>query len=344
MIEINKLLEQLIQDRHLSNAQMQDVIKRCMTGQLSDVQISAFLALMRMKGETVEELTTAAEVMKKMARPIDLGDDLIDIVGTGGDGKNTFNVSTVSSFVAAAAGLRVAKHGNRSSSSSCGSADLLLQAGFHIHLSNDALQKCIEQCGIAFLFAPFFHPAMQHARTARQQLGIRTLFNLLGPLLNPANVKKQVVGVFAHAWLKPIAQVLANLGSEHALVIHSRDGLDEISIAAPTDVVEYRDGQLSQWSIDPKDYGCSHANLDAITVETPVQSLALAEAVFAGTKGPARDIILLNSAAALYCAGICTHFAHAIEKAADILDSGCAGQRFAQLRDLTATFKEEAHE
>ncbi len=337
-MKINKLFEQLIAGHHLSRTQMHRVIKNCMTGALSDVQIAAFLALMRMKGETIEELSAAAMVMRQLAHTIDLGSSLIDIVGTGGDGKNTFNVSTVSSFVAAAAGLHVAKHGSRSVSSRSGSADLLLTAGFTLNLSDEALRYCMQQCHIAFLFGPHFHQAMQHARLARQQLGIRTLFNLLGPLLNPAGVKKQVVGVFAHHWLQPIAHVLANLGSERALVINSHDGLDEISIAACTDVIEYHEGQFKHWTIDPRDYHCFHANLDAIVVETPEQSLALTESVFAGQRGPARDIVLLNTAAALYCAGECTHFADAVEKSAAAIDTGRAGQRFIQLRDLTRTY------
>ncbi len=338
-MKISKLFEQIIAGKHLSDNQMEHIIKDCMTGALSDVQIAAFLALMRMKGETVDELTAAATVMRQLAHNIDLGNELVDIVGTGGDGKNTFNISTVSSFVAAAAGLRVAKHGNRSVSSQSGSADLLIKAGFTLNLSDKALQNSMQQCGIAFLFGPHFHEAMQHAKNARRELGIRTMFNLLGPLVNPAHVKKQVVGVSSKQLLQPIATVLANLGSEHALVINSHDGLDEISIAAKTDVIEYHKGEFKQWTIDPKDYGCAHSTLDAIVVENPLQSLALAESVFAGQKGPARDIVLLNTAAALYCADAETDFASAIDRAAQAIDSGLARKKFNQLRDLTQTFK-----
>ena len=334
-MNITPLFEQLISHDSLSNTQIQQVIKSCMSGDLNEVQIASFLALMRMKGETVDELTAAAKAMQQFAHPIHLGEGLIDIVGTGGDGKNTFNVSTVSSFVAAAAGLKVAKHGNRASSSRSGSADLLSHAGFVLNLTDQALQSCIQQCNITFLFAPHFHQALQQARSARQQLGIRTLFNLLGPLLNPAQVQKQVVGVYAKHWLKPIAEVLANLGSERALVVHSQDGMDEISIAAPTDVVEYQAGEFKEWTINPEDYGCFHKNLDAIVVETPAQSLTIAESVFSGISGPARDIVLLNSAAALYCSDTKTNFSDALTKAALAIDSGLAGQRFFQLRDLT---------
>lgn len=336
-MNIKKIIEQLIDSQPLSTQQMQQVIHSCMTGKLSDAQIAAFLVLMRAKGETVEELTAAATIMRQLAHPIDLGNNLVDIVGTGGDGKNTFNVSTISSFVVAAAGINVAKHGNRASSSQSGSADLLANAGFILNLSDAALRECMQQCNIAFLFGPHFHQAMQHTRNARQQLGIRTLFNLLGPLVNPANVKKQVVGVFSKQWLEPVANVLANLGSEHALVVHSHDGLDEISIAACTDVVEYYAGEFKQWTINPSDYGCSHPNLDDIIIETPAQSLAIAEKVFSGAPGPARDIVLLNSAAAIYCAGPRRNFAEAVQKAVIAIDSGLAGQRFNQLKMLTQT-------
>ncbi|KTC85612.1 MULTISPECIES: anthranilate phosphoribosyltransferase [Legionella] len=334
-MKISKLFEQLIAGKHLTSSQMQEFMQACMSGELSDAQLAAFLTLMRVKGETVEELTAAAKVMMSFAHCIDLGDDLIDIVGTGGDGKNTFNISTISSFVAAAAGARVAKHGSRSVSSRSGSADLLLQAGFELHLTDEQLTQCMQQYDMCFLFAPHFHQAMQHARNTRQQLGIRTLLNILGPLVNPARVKKQLVGVFAKAWLEPIAQVLANLGRERALVVSSRDGMDEISIAAITDVVEYHQGQFKHWIIDPKDYGCCHANLNAITVDSPTQSLALAEEVLSAKLGPARDIVLLNTAAALYCANLAPSYSEAVEKARSAIDSGEAARRFRQLKELT---------
>lgn len=332
---MNNIFEQLIAKKDLTSLQTQQIIQTCMDGQLTDVQIAAFLALMRMKGESIDELSTAAKVMLKFARHIDLGDNLIDIVGTGGDKKNTFNISTVSSFVAAAAGARVAKHGNYSFSSNSGSADFLLHAGFSLELDDEQLQNCMQQCGISFLFAPSFHPAMHFTRKARQQLGIRTLFNLLGPLINPAQPKTQIIGVFENRWLTPLAHVLAQLGSQHALIINSRDGMDEISIAAITDVTEYHQGQLKQWTIDPKDYGCFHASLDAITVDSPRQSLALAEAVFKGQQGPARDIVLLNSALALYATNHFTHLMQAFERAQQAIDSGEAWKRFTQLKQLT---------
>ncbi|KTC94116.1 anthranilate phosphoribosyltransferase [Legionella erythra] len=333
-----KLFEQLIEKQHLTAEQMRDIMQACMKGELQDAQIAAFLALMRMKGETVDELTTAAQVMMEFAHCIDLGGGLIDIVGTGGDGKNTFNVSTLSSVVAAAAGARVAKHGNRSVSSSSGSSDLLMQAGFNLTLTDEELKTCMQQLGLCFLFAPHFHQALQHVRNARQQLGIRSFFNLLGPLVNPARVKRQVVGVYAEHLLRPVAEVLVNLGSERALVIHARDGLDELSISAVADVVEYRDGQFKQWALDPADYGVAHPSLQAILVNSPAESLKRIEQVLAGEKGPARDIILLNTAAALYCSDTAKGIPEGLALAAEAIDSGKAQQHFYQLRDLTQQF------
>ncbi len=335
------LFEQLIAKNNLTSDQMQEIIHACMTGAFNDIQIASFLALMRMKGETVSELTAAAKVMQQLAHTLDLGPNLIDIVGTGGDGKNTFNVSTASCFVVAASGIQVAKHGNRSVSSRSGSADLLEQAGFILNLTDLQIQACINECNLAFLFAPHYHPAMQHARAARQQLGIRTLFNLLGPLINPARVKKQVVGVFSNYWTKPLAEVLANLGSERSLVISSQDGLDEISIVAPTEVIEYKQGTFKQWIIVPEEYGMKHQSLETIIVDSPEQSLQLIKKVLAGNKGAARDMVLLNSAAAIYCAKDDISFASAIEVAQTAIDSGKAAQCFDQLRQLTQNLNKE---
>lgn len=341
----NQLFEHLISKKDLSSEQMQEVIHHCMTGQLNDLQIAAFLVLMRMKGETAIELTAAAKVMRQLAHHIDLGGDLIDIVGTGGDGKNTFNVSTACCFVVAGAGYRVAKHGNRSVSSSSGSADLLEEAGFSLNLSDSQTKECIQRCNLAFLFAPHYHPAMRHARTARQQLGIRTLFNLLGPLINPAQTQKQVVGVFSKSWLKPVATVLANLGSERALVISSEDGLDEISIAGSTKVLEWHQGHFKEWTIKPEDYGIKHPTLDAIVVNTRQQSLEMILSVLQGQRGGARDIVVLNSAAALYCMHDALSYSEAVELAEQTLDNNQAFLCFNKLRALTQTFnKESSHE
>jgi anthranilate phosphoribosyltransferase len=330
-----KFFEHLLAGKNLTNAEMTEIMQACMTGELSDVQIAVFLALMRVKGETVEELTTAATVMMDFAHCVDLGSNLIDIVGTGGDGKNTFNISTISSIVASAAGARVAKHGNRSVSSKSGSADLLMQAGIELQLTDEELKTCIEKNKVCFLFAPHFHQAMQHARRARQELGIRSFFNLLGPLINPAKIKKQIVGVFDKRWQKPIAQVLANLGSERAFVISSRDGMDEVSIADITDVVEYHNGQFTTWSINPRDHGCYHKTLEDIIVDSPAESLKIILDVLNGKTGPARDIVLLNTALALYLAQVCSDFKTSIDKARLTIDSGAAKYCFEQLQGLS---------
>lgn len=334
----NELFEHLIQKKELNPEQMHQVIHQCMSGQLSDVHIATFLALMRMKGETTQELVAAAEVMQKLSHPLLLAEDLIDIVGTGGDGKNTFNISTATSFVVAASGCKVAKHGNRSVSGKSGSTDLLEQAGFNLNLSEQQIKTCIQQCNLAFLFAPQYHPAMQHVRQARKELGIRSLFNLLGPLINPARVKKQVVGVFSYQWMQPLASVLARLGSERALVVSSMDGLDEVSIAAPTAVLEYHKGQHTSWIISPKDYGMNYNSLDPLIVDSPQQSLQIIEELLNGSKGAARDIVLLNAATAIYCAKEYYSFTDALEQADAAIESGQAADLFTQLKHLTQSF------
>jgi anthranilate phosphoribosyltransferase len=340
-MNLSDYFEQIIRGEHLNKEQMQNIMQNCLEGQLSTAQLASFLALMRMKGETIDELTTAAQVMKHHAHTIDLGDDLVDIVGTGGDGRNTFNISTFTSFVTAGAGVRVAKHGNHSVSSKSGSADLLIAAGFELILSDDAIQHCIDKSGMTFLFAPRFHQAMRHAKEARSELKIKTLFNLLGPLLNPAGVKQQVVGVFHKKWMRPVAEVLVNLGSQHTLVVHSRDGLDEASVADITDVIEYSDGQFKDWGIDPSEHGCYHASLDDLIVESPAESLALGLSVLEGSQGPARDIASLNAALALLAANKCNTLDEGLTLAHTSIDSGEALKRFHLLRDLTQRYKND---
>lgn len=343
MLKPNLLFEQLIAKQDLSTEHMREIIYACMSGQLTDAQIASFLVLMRAKGETENELTAAAKVMQELAHCVDLGPGLIDIVGTGGDGQSTFNVSTASSFVVAAAGIPVAKHGNRSVSSRSGSADLLETAGFMLNLNDNQITQCLQQCHLAFLFAPHYHPAMQHARSARQQLGIRTLFNLLGPLVNPARVKKQVVGVFSKQWLKPLAHVLANLGSDRSLIVSSQDGLDEISIAAPTEVIEYRHGHFQHWQINPRQYGMHYPSLNDIIVGSPEHSLKMIQEVFSNTPGAAKDMVILNAAAALYCAKEELSFSDAIELANATIASGKAAECFHRLKQLTQTLTHQAN-
>lgn len=325
------LFEQLIEKKDLSEAQMQTVLQAAMTGQLNSVQTAAFLSLMRAKGETAAELSSAAKILNTYAKKIDLGPDLIDIVGTGGDGRHTFNVSTASSFVVAATGVKVAKHGNRSVSSHSGSTDLLSLAGIPLFSEASELRTCMQETGLCFLFAPYFHPAMRQVKDVRQQLGIKTLFNLLGPLLNPAQVKRRVVGVYSAHLLEQVAHILIDLGSTRALIVHAEDGLDEISIAAKTNILEYHEGQSQHWQIDPRALGCFHENLDAICVRSPAESLAIIKAVLQGQQGAARDMILLNSAAALYCAGKAQDMMQGMQLAAQAIDSGEAWKKFLSL-------------
>ena len=325
------IFEQLIKHQDLTFEQVQSTIEKCVNGQLLDSEIATFLALMRMKGETVQELTAAASTLQSYARTIDLGDDVIDIVGTGGDGANTFNISTTTSFVVASSGARVAKHGNHSVSSNSGSADLLKIAGFNLELSDQDIKTCIEKHNMVFLFAPRFHHAMRHAKPARAALKIRTLFNLLGPLLNPACATKQVVGVADKKWQRPVAEILKNIGSHHALVIHSRDGLDEASIAAKTDVIELKNNKFSEWSLDPSEFDCLSTDLSDIVVSSPKESLHIAKQVLAGVQGPAKNIVLLNGALALYCADRCDTVADGFHVCAQALDDGRALDCFEQL-------------
>lgn len=337
-MKLSNIFESLIEKTDLTFKEMQDVIETCIHDPtISDAEIGAFLALMRAKGESIPELTAAAKTMQAQMHLIDLGPNLIDLAGTGGDGRHTFNISTLSSIVAAAAGAKVAKHGNRSVSSSSGSADVLLEAGFNIELSDDALKACLKANNICFLFAPRFNQAANRVKTIRSQLGIKTLFNLLGPVLNPAQVKKQIVGVYDREWQEKLLQVFINLGSERIIILHAEDGLDEISIASPTLLLEYNRGKQWSWTINPKDFNCAHSDLKGLMVESPKESLALFESVLDGHLGAPRDSVLLNTGLALYCAEVVHTFEAGILLAQQTIDSGAAKQRFLQFRDFTKT-------
>jgi anthranilate phosphoribosyltransferase len=315
---------------------MEAVMRSIMTGQATPAQIGGFLVGLRMKGETVDEIAAAAKVMRELATRVDVdGPHLVDTCGTGGDGASTFNISTASAIVTAAAGGRVAKHGNRSVSSSSGSADVLEAAGVKLDLTPAQVAACIDQVGVGFLFAPHHHSAMKHAIGPRKEMRVRTLFNLLGPLTNPAGAPNQVLGVFSPDWVEPLAQVLKQLGSEHVLVVHAEDGLDEISIAAPTRVAELNKGDISVYTVTPEDFGLQRADLSAIAVENAAQSLAMIEAVFAGRPGPARDIVRLNAGAAIYAAGLVSSLADGVTLAADVISSGKARQTYQSLIDVS---------
>jgi anthranilate phosphoribosyltransferase len=315
---------------------MEAVMRSIMTGQATPAQIGGFLIGLRMKGETVDEIAAAAKVMRDLATRVDVaGPHLVDTCGTGGDGASTFNISTASAIVTAAAGARVAKHGNRSVSSSSGSADVLEAAGVKLDLTPEQVAACIDRVGVGFLFAPQHHSAMKHAIGPRKEMRVRTLFNLLGPLTNPAGAPNQVLGVFSLDWVEPLARVLRQLGSEHVLVVHAEDGLDEISIAAPTRVAELREGNISIYTVTPEDFGLQRADLSAIAVENADQSLAMIKTVFDNQPGPARDIVRLNAGAAIYAAGLTSSLADGVALASEVIQSGKARQTYESLVEVS---------
>ena len=316
----------------LSKDEMTDVMRIIMTGNATEAQIGAFLIGLRMKGETIGEIAAAANVMREVATGVEIhADHMVDTVGTGGDGAATFNISTTCTFVAAAAGAHVAKHGNRSVSSTSGAADVLEAAGVRLDLSPDAVAACVMEAGVGFMFAPQHHQAMRFAIGPRREMGTRTLFNLLGPLTNPAAAPNQVVGVFAREWVEPVARVLAELGSNHVLVVHSDDGLDEISISAPTFIAELKDGLVKTFTIDPSELGFEKHVLSDICVGNVNESLAMVRGVLDGLPGPARDIVLLNAGAAIYVAGLADNLTDGITAARTAIDLGEAKTRLERL-------------
>jgi anthranilate phosphoribosyltransferase len=326
---------------------MQDVMRQIMTGQCTDAQIGGFLVALRMKSETLDEITGAAMVMRELASGVQIsGERLVDTCGTGGDGANIFNVSTAAALVVAAAGGKVAKHGNRAVSGKSGSADLLEAAGVNLNLTPEQVARCVESVGVGFMFAPAHHGAMQHAIGPRRELGMRTLFNMLGPMTNPAGVKHQVIGVFTQALCRPIAEVLKRLGSEHVLVVHSKDGLDELSLAATSHIAELKDGEVREYDVSPEELGIKSRSLIGLTVEDSTASLKLIRDALgkreteAGEK--AADIIILNAGAALYAADHATSLLEGVKLASDALYSGLAREKLNELIAFTEVFREEA--
>ncbi len=331
-MDLPTALANVVEFRDLSAADMEAVMRLIMTGQATPAQIGGFLVGLRMKGETVDEIVAAARVMRELATRVEAsGPHMVDTCGTGGDGASTFNISTASALVAAAAGARVAKHGNRSVSSSSGSADVLEAAGVKLDLEAQQVAACIDQVGVGFLFAPQHHSAMKHAIGPRREMRIRTLFNLLGPLTNPAGAPNQVLGVFGAVWVEPLARVLQRLGSEHVLVVHAEDGLDEISIAAPTRVAELKDGGITVYTVSPEDFGLHRADMSTLTVENAEQSLAVINSVFENQAGPALDIVKLNAGAAIYAAGLTSSLDEGVGLAAEVISDGRAKQTFEAL-------------
>jgi anthranilate phosphoribosyltransferase len=336
-MSFNEALQLLINRTNLTHEQMLGVMRQVMSGELTPVQIAGLLIGLRMKGETVEEIAAAAEVMRELATKVSIKNNahLIDTCGTGGDGIQTFNVSTVSAFVAAAAGAKVAKHGGRSVSSTCGSADVLEALGVNVNLTPDQVAKCVDEIGIGFMFAPNHHSAMKHAAPVRRELGVRTMFNLLGPLTNPAGAKRQVMGVFDRELTGKLAHVLQRLGSEHVLVVHGADGMDEISFASDTYVAELKNGQVKEYVVNPQQFGLLMHDVKSIQVQTAEESRAMVIAVLNGKQGAARDIVLLNAGAAIYVAGLAKNMQEGIKRASEVIDSGAAKNKLEQLITLS---------
>ena len=336
MSEIRHALALLADRNDLSPPLMRAAMTEIMGGEADPAQIGGFLMALRVKGETPAEIAAAAEVMRGFAAQVDIDrEGLTDIVGTGGDGASLFNVSTASAFVAAAAGVRIAKHGNRAVSSKSGAADLLEAAGCRLDLSPEQVARVIDELRVGFLFAPQHHAAMKHAIGPRKSLGLRTLFNLLGPLTNPALAPNQVLGVFSDELIRPMAEVMQSLGARHVMVVRSTDGLDEISPCAPTMVAELRDGAIGEYQVFPADFGIEVEALDSLIVQSSADSLALIEAALAGEPGPAADMIALNAGAAIYVSGQSDSLAAGVERAREVLTKGAGLTRLRDYAERT---------
>ncbi|HSH97227.1 MAG: anthranilate phosphoribosyltransferase [Methylophilaceae bacterium] len=319
-------LHQLIQHQNFSHEQMLSIMRQVMAGEYTPAQIAGLLMGLRVKVETVDEIAAAAQVMRELSSKVQVADDtyLIDTCGTGGAAHKAFNVSTCCAFVATGAGARIAKHGNRAASSKTGSADVLEALGVNIQLTPEQVAKCIDEIGIGFMFAPNHHSAMKYAGPVRKELGVRTLFNLLGPLTNPAGAKRQVMGVFHKDLVPLLAHTLKRLGSEHVMVVHSADDMDEISFSGDTYVAELKNGTVSEYTLNPKQFGMAIHALDSIHVESAEESRQVILRVLNGEQGAARDIVLLNAGAAIYVSGVAGALEIGIQKAADSIDSGAA--------------------
>ena len=343
-MNITQALESVVNNQNLAAAEMRSVMRQIMTGQASEAQIGAFLVALRMKGESIDEIAGAVEVMRELATGVEVsGDYLVDIVGTGGDESNLFNVSTASSFVVAASGGRVAKHGNRSVSSSSGAADLLEAAGANLSLSPEQVAQCVNQLGVGFMFAPSHHSAMKHAIGPRRELGLRTIFNILGPMTNPAGVDQQLIGVYDQALCRPMAEVLGRLGAKHIMVVNSADGLDEISIADETYVAEFKDGNITEYTIKPEEFFAKRQSLDGLSVSDAKQSFDIISDALGKQQGEnaekAADLIAINSGAALYVAGCAGDLKQGVAMAQDAIVSGLAR---AKISDFAAFTKAQA--
>ena len=326
-MDIQAAIKAVIARQDLSSDEMISVMQQIMTGECTASQIGGFLVGLHMKGETVDEISAAARVMRDLSTRVEVNTDhLVDTAGTGGDSSGSFNISTASAIVAAAAGAKVAKHGNRSMTSNSGSADVLEAAGVKLDISPQQVAECVEQVGVGFMFAPAHHGAMKHAIGPRKEMAVRTIFNVLGPLTNPAGAPNQIIGVFHDELVELMANVLKQLESHHVMVVHAEDGLDEISISAPTHVAELKDGKVNSYTISPSDFGMDPASLDELRVNSPEQSLDMIRAVLADNAGPARDIVCLNAGAAIYVSGCADTLAAGVEAAKVAISSGKAAE------------------
>ena len=335
-MDVRTAIAHVVGGASLGESDMEAVVRHIMDGAATPAQIAGLAVALRMKGETVDEITGAARAMRAYATRVQPRQALVvDTCGTGGDQRGTFNISTAAAFIAAGAGLTIAKHGNRAMSGTVGGADVLEALGVKIELPPQRVEACIDDVGIGFLFAQIFHPAMRHAAGPRRELGIRTIFNLLGPLSNPAGARHQVVGVFAAEWTEPLAQALGRLGSQHALVVHGDDGLDEISLTAPTQVSEFKEGELRTYRLTPEQLGFQRCRADELVSSDRDDSASMIRGILAGAQGPRRDIAVLNAAAAIYVGGNTASIADGARAAEESIDSGRARQKLAQLVEFT---------
>ena len=338
-MHIQTAINNVINHIDLNREDMHSVMQTIMQGNATSAQIGGLLVALRIKGETVDEITAAAEVMRKLVAKVDVDKtNLVDTCGTGGDSSNTFNISTTSAFVVAASGARVAKHGNRSVSSKSGSADVLEAAGINIELDEEQVASCIEDVGIGFMFAPMHHSAMKHAIGPRRELGVRTLFNILGPLTNPAAAPNQVIGVFSRKWLNPLAETLKQLGSNHVLVVHSEDGMDEISISTKTFITELKNGEIKNYEISPDNFGIKKHNIAELSVYNINESLTMMKSVLDNNDNAAKAIVSINAGAAIYAAGISDSIKDGIDKALDVIESGAAKKKLEMLIQHSQSF------
>lgn len=339
---IKEAIAKLIAFQDITAEEAAASMNEIMNGEATTAQIGAFLAAMRMKGETTEEILGCARVMREKAEHVQLPSDSIDIVGTGGDGSNSFNISTTAAFIVAAAGVPVAKHGGRSVSSRCGAADVLENLGANIALTSGQAEKCFAQTGLCFLFAPAYHKSMKHAAGPRKELGLRTIFNILGPLANPASAQYQLLGVCEEKLVEPLARVLMHLGVRSAMSVHSHDNLDEISVSAPTTVCEVRSGRMTGYILHPAEFGIAPSTLDDIRGGDAALNAQILLTILKGQRGPKRDIVLINSGAALYIAGKAGTIKQGIALAAEAIDSGAALARLELYKSVSNSLVEAA--